>query len=120
MKAKLVFFEIPANDFERAVEFYQNTLQFNIEVCKSEKEQMGMIELEGLMGSISKADGFIPSSTGTIVSFGVEDIDKTLSLINKHGGKTICAKTKIEAEGMGYFALFGDTEGNMVGLYSDN
>lgn len=46
-------------------------------------------------------------------------MEGTLHAIVENGGKIIRPKTKIEAEGMGYFALFIDCEGNKLGLYSD-
>ena len=54
-----------------------------------------------------------------LVSLHVDNMETTIIAIEKHNGKLIRPKTKIEAEGMGYFALFIDSEGNRVGLYSD-
>ncbi len=118
MAAKLGFFEIPANDFERAVKFYTDALGFEITLCGNETEQMGMIECENTMGAISKAEGFETSANGTMLTFEVEDIDNTLLKVSKAGGKSYRGKTKIEAEGMGYFAIFYDTEGNRIGIHS--
>ncbi len=38
--------------------------------------------------------------------------------ITRNGGKIIIPKTKIEAEGRGWFAVFADSEGNRIGLYA--
>jgi len=46
-----------------------------------------------------------------------ESIEKTLSLIEKYGGKTILKKTKISDE-HGFFAKFEDSFGNILGLWS--
>jgi predicted enzyme related to lactoylglutathione lyase len=46
-------------------------------------------------------------------------METAMTSIEKNGGKITRPKTKIEAEGRGYFALFIDNEGNKVGLYSD-
>jgi len=54
-----------------------------------------------------------------LISLNVDEINKTLTMIEKNGGKTIRPKTKIQAEGRSYFAIFIDCEGNRVGLYSD-
>lgn len=37
----------------------------------------------------------------------------------KNGGSAVRPKTKIEAEGRGWFALFTDSEGDRMGLYGD-
>jgi predicted enzyme related to lactoylglutathione lyase len=47
------------------------------------------------------------------------EIDEWLKLIVEYGGKITRPKTKIEAEGRGWFALFADTEGNQLGLYGE-
>lgn len=48
-----------------------------------------------------------------------KSIDNTLIDVTEQGGKVLKQKTKIEAEGRGYFALFLDSEGNRLGLYGD-
>ena len=54
-----------------------------------------------------------------LIHFNVDEIEPTLETILKKGGKVVIPKTKIEAEGRGYFAVFVDTEGNRVGIYAD-
>jgi len=51
-----------------------------------------------------------------VVYIGTGDINATLAEIEKHGGKTISPKTEIP--GMGWFALFSDPGGNLVGIYT--
>lgn len=65
------------------------------------------------------AADFLPSKNGVLVSLNVESIERTLECINANGGKTVRPKTKIEADDMGYFALFSDSEENTIGLYAD-
>lgn len=45
-------------------------------------------------------------------------MEETLFRIENNAGEIITSKTKIETEGMGYFSIFIDVEGNRVGLYS--
>ena len=56
---------------------------------------------------------------GVLIHFNVDEIEPTLETILKKGGKVVIPRTKIEAEGRGYFAVFVDTEGNRVGIYAD-
>ncbi len=122
MKSIVAFFEIPASDFNRAVNFYETVLRlkFSIADC-GETEQMAFFPEEAgkCPGAISFAANFNPSKDGSLISLRVDDMDAALSKIKQNNGKIITPKTKIEAENMGYFSVFMDSEGNRVGLYSD-
>lgn len=122
MKNPVKFIEIPAADFDRAVKFYETVLGIKLTVCDDcETEKMaffGDFSTEPNM-AISWAAGFIPSGNGVLVSLNVGSIDAALECINTNGGKTVRPKTKIQAEGMGYFAQFSDSEGNTLGLYAE-
>jgi predicted enzyme related to lactoylglutathione lyase len=50
---------------------------------------------------------------------GGKDLTTVLNRVATAGGKVTVPKTGI-GENMGHFALFTDTEGNVVGLYSEN
>ncbi len=111
--------EIPAADFTRAVNFYSNILKIELDPMDWGEEKMACFP--GGEGAISFAPGFKPSENGALVSFQVSDtIEETISRIVAAGGKILQPKTKIEAEGRGWFCTFLDSEGNKVGLYSDN
>lgn len=120
MKAKAVFFSIPTTDINRSAEFYRKAFGWSIDVfdCPDSTEKMGMIHSEGVEGCIFVHDKFQPAKDGTQISFEVDDIDETLEKIEKFGGKTLMPKGKIGCEDKGYCALFADSEGNSVGLYS--
>lgn len=120
-KNLLEFVEIPASDFTRAVRFYEAVFNLKLSVCECESEKMAFFSDFSVKPNvaISWAADFHPSKNGVMIHFPVDDIDETLSLINTNGGKTVRKKTKIEAEGMGYFAIFSDSEGNTIGLYAD-
>lgn len=122
MKNQVKFIEIPAAEFVRAVRFYETVLGIELTVCDScETEKMaffGDFSIEPNV-AISWAEGFLPSNSGVLVHFTVESIEATLALVNNSGGKTVRPKTKIVAEGMGYFAQFSDSEGNTLGLYAE-
>jgi len=44
-------------------------------------------------------------------------IEAAIRRIEQEKGKVVIPKTKIEAEGMGYFAVCMDSESNKIGLY---
>lgn len=62
---------------------------------------------------------FYYAAEGLLIYFRCEAIEPLLAEVARLGGSVVRPKTKIEAEGMGYFALFLDSEGNRLGLYAD-
>ncbi|MDR2916600.1 MAG: VOC family protein [Tannerella sp.] len=121
MKKLVAFFEIPATDFGRAVTFYETVLNLKLSIMDCETEKMAFFPEENgkCPGAISFASGFNPSGDGVLISLSVDNMEETVLLIETAGGKVTRKKTKIEADGMGFFAIFTDSEGNSIGLYSD-
>ena len=118
MKKLISWVEIPATDFPRAVNFYQKVLELELEALDFGEEKMACFPSGE--GAISQAPNFEPSKKGVLVSLNTEDdLDGTLQRITAAGGVVVKPKTKIEAEGRGYFALFQDCEGNTLGLYGN-
>lgn len=124
MKRLVAFFEIPAADFDRAVKFYENLFGVGLTAMDCGDEKMAFFpDEDGLCpGAISWTSdfGFKPSSQGVLVSFQVEDMESALTIAVNHGGKVLIAKTRIEADNRGWFSVLTDSEGNRIGLYSDN
>ncbi|MFW6227143.1 MAG: VOC family protein [Bacteroidota bacterium] len=118
MKKLISWVEIPATDFERAVKFYSTVFNLSLSPVDFGEEKMAC--LPGDEGAIFAAPGFKPSEQGVLVSFNAgRELDATLGRITGAGGTVLKQKTKIEAEGRGYFALFSDSEGNRLGLYGE-
>lgn len=121
MEKLIAFFEIPAADFSRAVKFYNHVFQIDMVVFECEREKMAFFPEEDgkFPGAISWAEDFQPSDAGILVSLRVDSMEEACSRILSASGLIVRPKTKIEADGLGYFAMFADSEGNHVGLYSD-
>ncbi|MBL7968164.1 MAG: VOC family protein [Prolixibacteraceae bacterium] len=116
MKKLVTWVDIPAVDFDRAVNFYETVLQTKLEVFDCGEEKMACFPTGE--GAISVAPNFKPSENGPIVNFDCgNDLDGAIARVVSLGGKIVHPKTKIEVEGRGWFALFHDTEGNRLGLY---
>ncbi len=125
MKQLITFFEIPAKDFSRAVEFYNELLDLQLVVCGEpcvggEEEQMAFFpDGANVKGAVSRSANFNPSSDGVLITFSAEGrLDEMLEKVVALGGTILRGKTPIEAEGQGSFALIADTEGNRIGLHS--
>ncbi|WP_455673437.1 VOC family protein [Phocaeicola sp.] len=119
MKKLIAFFEIPASNFHRAVEFYESVLEVKLSVFECEYEKMACFCEDGeMVGAISYASDFCPSEHGVLIHFSCTNMEKTLEKVIAKGGEVVIPKTKIEVEGKGYFAVFADSEANHIGLYS--
>lgn len=120
----VTWFEISVEDMARAQKFYETVLQTKLNDTPT-PEKMGMTmmsfpwtdNMSGAGGALVKSDMAKPSSTGTLVYFGSEDCSE-LDRVEQSGGKLLMAKTPVE--GFGFFGFFTDTEGNNIGLFSQN
>jgi predicted enzyme related to lactoylglutathione lyase len=117
MKKLISWVEIPAVDIERAVKFYNTIFNLDMEILDFGKEKMACFPNEE--GAISLSPDFKPSEDGVLVSLNAnEEMDITIEKIINAGVRLITPKTKIEADGKGFFAVFIDSEGNRIGLHS--
>jgi len=118
------WFEIPAIDMNRAINFYESVLNF-----KLQRNQMGPLDMAwfpavenglGAMGSlVCHKDFYKPSQDGVLIylSSPSGDINNELSRIEAAGGKLLKSKTLISQD-VGYMGLFIDSEGNRIALHS--
>ncbi|MEN6330157.1 MAG: VOC family protein [Methanobacteriaceae archaeon] len=109
--AKVVHFEIPADDPIRAVQFYEEV--FGWEITKWEGPfdywliNTGPEDEPGIGGAImTKEMGEMVRNT-----IGVESIDEYITKIQEEGGKMVTEKSTIP--GVGAMAAFQDPEGNI-------
>jgi len=123
---KVVHFEIPADDTARAKEFYASIFDWQL----TDMDMGGGNMYTTLMTVPVDEQSRIPTEPGAIngglmkrsndtpapvVTIDVEGIDDTLKKIEAGGGSTVQPRTEIP--GMGAFAYFKDSEGNVVGLW---
>lgn len=117
-------FEIPADDINRAQEFYKNVFGWNMQKMRNPvhpeqdywvfdtKDDIGN---QGLSGGMMKRQ----SPHHTVTNYiSVISIDEYTSKIEQSGGKVIIPKTKLLD--MGYIAVCLDSENNMFGLFESN
>jgi predicted enzyme related to lactoylglutathione lyase len=114
------WFEIPVTDLDRAKKFYEYI--FGIELALNNMGNLKMAwfpfaeEKAGATGTLMKAESYVPSYSGTMVYFSVDDIESTLQRVEQKGGKIITAKMSIGE--FGFVGHFEDSEGNRVALHS--
>lgn len=121
MQHLINWFEVPVTDFDRAVKFYSQILDVDIEQTEMFGMKMGFLPSDGnnVSGALVLGEGCEPSQNGVLVYLnGGDDLQPILDRIEKNQGKVIVPKTQISPE-MGYFALFIDTEGNKLGIHSN-
>lgn len=116
------WFEIPVTDMDRATTFYRTLLDVDLQKAEMGGDSYtffpGVMESVSVSGALVQSAQVVPSDKGTVVYLnGGDDLAAPLSRVESAGGRVLMPKTSI-GEGMGYFALFLDTEGNKVGLFS--
>ncbi|KAB5536342.1 hypothetical protein GE09DRAFT_1142226 [Coniochaeta sp. 2T2.1] len=115
---------IQATDVERASKFYATVFNWTFKPATTEypQDKLQMFEFRPdleLSGGIQKGPDptgvMKPGPGGICIYWLVEDIDAITSVIEHAGGKIL---SDVQAEGKsGRYRLFGDTEGNVGGVY---
>ena len=116
------WFEIPATDFDRAKKFYSEVLDAQIHDSPNPMMKYAFLPADPQKGEVGGAiacgEGYEPGTSGSIVFLnGGIDLAPALSRVNPSGGQVILPKTSI-GPGMGFMALFIDSEGNKMGFHS--
>jgi predicted enzyme related to lactoylglutathione lyase len=114
------WFEIPVNDMDRAKSFYEGVLGIRLTPFTSAEFDMTLFPsvqgAAGAAGALMKARSYVPSHSGALVYFSVEDIEATLERVERFGGKILNPKTGIGQ--FGFVGHFEDCEGNRVALHA--
>lgn len=123
MAGGVVHFELPADDENRAREFYTSVFGWGFQVMPEMDYSLAMTTPMGddgrpaVAGSINGGLFRRSDLTTPVVTVDVEDIDDALRQIVALGGSV--HREKMEVPGMGWNAYFKDTEGNVVGLWQN-
>lgn len=109
--------EIPCTDFEKVKKFYDDVFGWKTDVMP-QMDYAVFKTPDGVGGGFS-TKAKISKEAGILLYIETDDIDSTLKKIEGSGGKSIQQKTQISPE-YGYYAVFSDNEGNVMGLWSKN
>jgi predicted enzyme related to lactoylglutathione lyase len=111
----IVWFEIPADNPERAKAFYSNLFGWKINPFPGTSDYSHI----DTGGADDTPDGALKRRKDPyepVVNYvGVNSVDKFADKIAQLGGKICMAKTPVPQ--MGYFAVCQDTEGNAFGIW---
>ena len=113
--ARVIHFELAADDPERATEFYQNVFGWQIQKWDGPQDYWlattGAPGTPGIDGAIMRRDPGMPAVVNTI---DVESLDNMIATVTANGGTVVAPKMTIPH--VGYFAYCKDTEGNTFGM----
>jgi predicted enzyme related to lactoylglutathione lyase len=118
MAHKVCHVEFVSNNLAESKEFYSKLFGWQMIPMES-NYLLWTTGKEGEGGGIreEKVEDCGPDSNRTLVYIEVEDIEEKLATITGLGGRQVMPKTKISDE-HGFFALFKDPQGTMMGLWS--
>ena len=119
------WFEIPVTDTTRAMTFYSHLLASELERVEYGGGDMVMLPCDhgsesAVGGALSRSPHCTPSATGTVVYLAAQNfeggLDGCIARAEEAGGEIVAPRTDIGEHG--FFALFKDSEGNVVGLHA--
>jgi uncharacterized protein len=122
MSGRVVHFEVPYDDADRARGFYGDVFGWKIQpipemrydiVSTGPVTDQGMPSKPGYVGG-----GLTPRVepvSRPVITIEVDDVDATLQKVSASGGSAV--GEKIQVGEMGYAAYFKDSEGNLMGLW---
>lgn len=116
------WFEIPVADLDRAQAFYEGILDTNLSRERIGGGELAVFPYAGkpnASGALMAHPQMVPSMAGTTVYLSVADVASVLERIARGAGEVVVPRTPLP-EGMGVFAQFRDSEGNRVGLWSQD
>ncbi len=113
--SRIVHFEIPADDPERAIKFYEKVFDWQIEKWDGPIEywliMTGEEDQPGIDGGLARR---VDPTAGVENIIDVKDLNASLADVKAHGGEVI--RPRIAVPGVGWMAYIKDTEGNVFGL----
>ena len=122
MSGRVVHFEIPFDDGDRARSFYKDAFDWQLMEMPEMSYTLVMTGPSGDEGPTEPGfitggmlSGEMGPAGGPVVVVDVPDIDAMLEKISGLGGSTVAGKTPVGD--MGFAAYVKDPEGNVVGLW---
>ena len=118
-RSRIVWFEIPVEDMDRAQKFYEEILSTEMKRVQFGPENCTVFPYEppAIGGCLIQGPGLKPGH-GVIPALNADpSLDVVLGKVQAAGGSIIQTRTELP-HGMGCYARIEDTEGNLVGLHA--
>ena len=117
--ARVVHFELAADDPERAILFYEKVFGWKIQKWDGPQDywlaSTGEPGTPGIDGAIMRRNSELPAIVNTI---DVASLDESLAKLTANGGTVVAPKMAVP--GVGYLAYCQDTEGNTFGMMQND
>jgi predicted enzyme related to lactoylglutathione lyase len=118
MTSRVVHFEIPIDEPERAKTFYRQVFGWNIAQWDAMEYWTVSAGEEKGPGSDGALAPRKDAPEGVVVYVNVNNIDQAMERIRQAGGTLMTEKMPVPT--LGWSAHFRDSEGNMVGLFQED
>ena len=117
--ARVIHFELAADDPERAVKFYEGVFGWQIKKWDGPQDYWlattGAKDTPGIDGAIMRRDPGMPAVVNTI---DVAALDEMIAAVKANGGTVVAPKMTVPH--VGYMAYCQDTEGNTFGMMQND
>ncbi len=114
-KRNIVHVEIPAANLEATGKFYVDLFDWKIQPMPEMNYTMWEAGDGDEYGGFPTVSDVNPAGQ-VLIYIGSDDIEADLKKVEKLGGKVLYQKTEIP--GNGWFGIFQDPTGNVLGLYT--
>ncbi len=124
MQHTINWFDLPATDMARAMQFYQTITgrPLRREAFGAPGEEMAVFEApdaQGVTGALVYSPHTKPAAQGTLIYLNAgSSMQACLDRVKAAGGSIVIGKTALPQD-IGYIAHIIDREGNKVGLHSE-
>jgi len=118
MNNRVVHFEIPSDNPEKAISFFQTVFGWSFQKFGTEEYWLantGDENTHGINGALMKKKDPRQPMVNTIL---VESIDDYVQKIENAGGKIVLAKMSVP--NVGYIAYFMDPDNNIHGIWQED
>lgn len=122
---KVVHFEVPYDDLERAKKFYSSVfdwkiqtmpeMNYNIVRTVDVDENQMPVDKGAINGGMYKRDD--ESAKSPVIVISVKSIEESIKKVVGAGGSVFRKKSAIGE--MGFYAQVKDSEGNIIGLWEE-
>jgi uncharacterized protein len=123
MSGRVVHFEVPVDDADRAQRFYQEAFDWAMTpipamgytlVTTTESGERGPIAPGAINGGLLRRGG---PFTAPVITIEVDDVEAALKTVERLGGERVASSQAVGD--MGFSGYFRDTEGNLIGLWQN-